>query len=68
MADDDLRQADLSNLMVQDMTPAQKAEMRRRYAEFVETMRSRRLLATKLPPATAKKLQKWVPSAKPKTR
>ena len=60
MADDDLRHADLSNLAVQDMTPAQKAEMRRRYAQFIEVMRTRRLKATKLP-APERKLQKWIP-------
>ena len=35
MGDDDLRNADLSRLGIRDMTPAQRAELKRRYATFV---------------------------------
>jgi hypothetical protein len=34
--DEDLRQADLSHLSVNEMTDAQRAEIRRRYADFLK--------------------------------
>ena len=37
MSKDDLRQADLSNLTITEMTPAQRAELKRRYSHFVES-------------------------------
>ena len=35
MPDDDLRNADFSRLSVREMTPAQRVELKRRYADFV---------------------------------
>jgi hypothetical protein len=35
MSEDDLTHADLSHLTVRDMTPTQRAELKRRYATFV---------------------------------
>jgi hypothetical protein len=60
---EDLRQADLSHLDVRDMTPAQRAELRRRYEVFVARMRSASH-AAKLPapPKKQKKLPKWTPT------
>lgn len=61
MTDEELQQADLSHLGLAEMTPEQKAEMRRRYVDFV-----RRLAK---PPAAASarsagKVAKWVPGKK----
>jgi hypothetical protein len=62
MSDDELRQADLSHLRIDQMTPEQKAEMRRRYDEFVRSIAGRapkpsRSAAGTAPPNTTK----WVP-------
>jgi hypothetical protein len=38
MSDTDLRNADLSDVAIADMTPEQRAEMKRRYEDFVRTM------------------------------
>ena len=59
MKDEELRQTDLSHLRLADMTAEQKAEMRRRYVDFV-----RRLAK---PPAgprrrTGPAPAKWVPA------
>ena len=61
MGDDDLRNADLSQLSVRDMTPAQRAELKRRYATFVANFGP--AAAAKLPGGKAKtpKPKKWVP-------
>ncbi len=37
MSKDDLRHADLSHLSITEMTPAQRAELKRRYSHFVES-------------------------------
>jgi hypothetical protein len=57
--DDELSQTDLSHLRLQDMTPAQRAELKRRYAHFVSTR-------PKVPkdPSKKSKIRKWVPGAK----
>jgi len=64
-ADDDqeLGQADLSNLRVQDMTPRQRAELRRRYADFVHHFDGAPPAAAKPKPA-GKRISKWVPGTK----
>ena len=52
----DLEQADLSSLRLQDMTPAQRAELLRRYTAFVKhfgTMPEE--------PETKAPIRKWVP-------
>ncbi len=61
MGDDDLRHADLSHLSVRAMTPAQRAELKRRYATFVAAFGP--TTAAKLPAAKAKtaKPKKWMP-------
>ena len=62
----ELRQADLSHLRLQDMTPGQRAELRRRYAYFVRQCRTAGGTAAASRPARAAKgrLPKWVPGAK----
>jgi hypothetical protein len=58
--DEELHQSDLSHLRLQDMTPAQRAELKRRYEHFVRNFEKK--------PAPAKKkksqIRKWVPGAK----
>ncbi|HZS83096.1 MAG TPA: hypothetical protein VFA50_09495 [Stellaceae bacterium] len=61
MPDDELRQADLSHLSVAEMSEAQKAELRRRYLDFVQ--RLRRPPAPKPRKSTAAAV-KWVPAKK----
>jgi len=61
--EDQLRQADLSHLRLQDMTPDQRAELRRRYGSFV------RHFGAGVPQATAQpkkalRVRKWTPGAK----
>ena len=65
MSDDELRQADLSHLRIDQMTPEQKAEIRRRYDEFVRSLAGRapkpsRNAASATPPNATK----WVPTKK----
>ena len=61
-ADDDLRQVDLSHLQLSEMTTAQRAEIRRRYADFIKRLAK--------PPAAKPVLGKtpasvkWVPGKK----
>ncbi len=58
---DDLRHADFSNLTVSQMTPAQRAEMRRRFEVFMKEI-------VGLPPRSAPErpanVRKWVPGMK----
>jgi hypothetical protein len=58
---DELRQADLSHLTIKQMTREQRAEMRRRFEEFVTAF-------TKNGPphqvTAAPKIRKWVPGMK----
>ncbi len=58
--DDDLSQADLSNLSLKDMTPAQRAEMRRRYDDFMKTFKKDAVAPTPMPAG----VRKWVPGMK----
>jgi len=59
MSNDDLRQADLSHLTVREMSPAQRAELKRRYAIFIANFGP---ASTKLPRARRTgKPKKWVP-------
>jgi len=57
-----LRQADLSHLRLQDMTPGQRAELRRRYDDFIRHFGH----PAAGPTATAPKgrVKKWMPAAK----
>jgi hypothetical protein len=64
MGNDDLRNADLSRLSVREMTPAQRAELKRRYADFVANFGP--TTAARLPAGKAKtpKPKKWLPATK----
>ncbi len=62
MGNDDLRNADLSKLGIRDMTPAQRAELKRRYAAFVANFNP--TTAARLPGKTQSKPKKWVPGKK----
>jgi len=62
MTDDDLSQADLSQLSLRQMTPAQRAELKRRYQTFVANFQPDS--AAKLPAAAVPKPKKWVPGKK----
>lgn len=59
---EEIRQADLSHLRLQEMTPSQRAELRRRYDDFIKHF-GRNGAA----PAAAEKkvgVKKWTPGAK----
>ena len=62
--EDELRQSDLSHLRLQDMSPDQRAELRRRYNDFVRHFG--RGGNTSPSPAESKPSprRKWVPGAK----
>jgi hypothetical protein len=51
----DLAQVDLSHLRIQEMKPIERAELLRRYADFIAHFR------VGDEPAPAKKIRKWVP-------
>lgn len=61
MVDEDLSQVDLSAMTIKEMTPAQRAELRRRFESFVTAF-------VKVPPnpriTAAPKVKKWVPGMK----
>ncbi len=62
---DDIRQRDLSDKRVQDMTLAERREMKRRLAEFVRLMRKDgRPSAPGAHPRGEKAPRKWSPQAK----
>jgi hypothetical protein len=61
-ADEDLRQADLSHLAVNEMTIAQRAEIRRRYADFIK--RLAKPPAAKPTPTPTRPSSKWTPGMK----
>jgi hypothetical protein len=58
---EDLRNADLSDLSVRDMTAEQRAELRRRFRDFLQNVwkGGARPAAQ---PAAAKKVRRWTPS------
>ena len=60
--DEDLRQTDLSHLAVNEMTTAQRAEIRRRYADFIKRLAKPPAVWTMPPPARA--TGKWTPGMK----
>ena len=62
MGDDDLRNTDLSQLSIRDMSPAQRAELKRRYTSFVANFNP--TTAAKLPGKAKSKPKKWVPGKK----
>jgi hypothetical protein len=59
----ELRQADLSHLHVQEMTPPQRAELRRRYDDFVRHF-GRDGVAPSRYPEPKKRIRRWTPGAK----
>ncbi len=61
-ADEDLRQADLSHLAIGEMTPAQRSEIRRRYADFIK--RLAKPPASKPQPSKSVATSKWLPGKK----
>jgi len=61
-ADEDLRQADLSHLSLGEMTTAQRAEIRRRYADFIK--RLAKPPAAKPAPTTPPSTSAWLPGKK----
>jgi len=62
MSDDELRQADLSHLAIGEMTPAQRTEIRRRYADFIK--RLAKPPAVKPAPTTPPATSAWIPGKK----
>ncbi len=65
MDEEELSQADLSQLRLQEMTPLQRAELRRRYdrfvGHFVRTGAAASRRGLERPP---RHLKKWLPGAK----
>jgi hypothetical protein len=55
-----LQQLDLSRLRIDDMSPAERAELIRRYGAFIDHFR-----ADEVPAAPAKPVRKWVPGERP---
>lgn len=61
MIDEDLQQRDLSHLEIQQMSAAERAEMRRRYDSFLQAMRPRSSSRGEAP-KPASNLRRWVPN------
>jgi hypothetical protein len=59
----ELRQTDLSHLHLQDMTPNERAELRRRYDDFVRHF-GRDGMAPSRYPEPKKRVRKWTPGTK----
>ncbi len=57
---DDLRQANLSHLTLKDMNAAQRAEIRRRFEEFVGNF----VKVAPTPAPESQRVRKWVPGMK----
>lgn len=64
-SDSEIKQADLTHLRLQDMTPEQRAELRRRYDRFVRHFGGAGAAAAR-PPQHKPRVTKWVPGAKPR--
>jgi hypothetical protein len=58
---EDLRNADLSDLSVRDMTPEQRAELRRRFRDFLQNV-WKAGAGPAGSPAVAKKMRRWAPT------
>jgi len=58
---EDLRNADLSKLSVEEMTPAQRDELRRRFRDFLQNVWTARPNAAERP-QPAKKVRRWIPT------
>ncbi len=59
-----LRQADLSHLHLQDMTPPQRAELRRRYDDFVRHFGRDGMAPSRYPEPKKPRVRRWTPGAK----
>ncbi len=59
-----LGQADLSHLHLQDMTPTQRAELRRRYDDFVRHFGRDGMAPSRYPEPKKPRVRKWTPGAK----
>jgi hypothetical protein len=57
----DLRNADLSDLSVRDMTPEQRAELRRRFRDFLQNVWKAGSPSAS-PAAAPKKVRRWTPT------
>ena len=57
---EDLRNADLSDLSVRDMTPEQRAELRRRFRDFLQNVWKSGSPAAA--PSAPKKVRRWAPT------
>lgn len=62
--DPNMEQADLTHLRLQEMTPPQRAELRRRYDHFVRHFVGAAATAARHPERKPR-VTKWVPGAKP---
>jgi hypothetical protein len=58
-----LHQADLSHLRLQDMTPSERAELKRRYEQFVRHFRGAGPTA-RTAAAKPRRVRKWTPGRK----
>lgn len=58
-----LHQADLSHLRLQDMTPSERAELKRRYEQFVRHFRGA-LCAMRAAVSKPRRIRKWTPTRK----
>ena len=55
-----LHQADLSHLRLQDMTPSERAELKRRYEHFVRHFRGAGA-SPRIATAKPRRIRKWTP-------
>jgi hypothetical protein len=61
-SDTDLRQADLTHLRLQEMTPRQRAELRRRYDHFIRHFGADGAASAGY--VAQKRVKKWVPGVR----
>mgnify|MGYP001049820676 CR=1 FL=1 len=59
----DLRHADLSNRRDDELTPAEREELQRRFREFTKAVKEAALMRP-VAPAKPKKISKWLPGVK----
>ena len=58
---DDIRQKDFSNVLVQDMSPEERKEMKRRFTEFAQALQNSKADYAAEQPEPPKKVVKWDP-------
>ena len=61
----ELRQADLTHLRLQDMSPEERAELRRRYDDFVRHFGRDGAAPSRYPEPPKPRVRKWTPGQKP---